>query len=144
VGVLVVEWGQYGFCEEVVAVEALVELVACTVFSILDHVFPFFLQAVSALGVLTSYRTNTSWARHKYSTNKKHYINKSKLGQCQKIVRPLPVFSSFNLKIRTKLKPTLQQQTLKRRRTVENTRVAVLSVLSEYLKKGRGVGAPAS
>ena len=59
-----VEWGQYGFCEEVVAVEAFVELVFGTVFSIFDEAFSFFLLVVSALGVLTSYRTNTSWARH--------------------------------------------------------------------------------
>ena len=59
-----VEWGQYGFCEEVVAVEAFVELVACSVFSIFDEAFSFFLLAVSALYVLTGYWNDASWARH--------------------------------------------------------------------------------
>ena len=59
-----VEWGEFGFCEEVVAVEAFVELVFGTVFSIFDEAFSFFLLVVSALDVWAGYWNDTSWARH--------------------------------------------------------------------------------
>ena len=62
--VFVVERGKFSFCEEVAAVEAFVELVACTVFSIFDDVFSFFLQIIIALHVLTGYWDDASWARH--------------------------------------------------------------------------------
>ena len=59
-----VERGKFGFCEEVVAVEAFVELVACSVFSIFDEAFFFFFEVVFALYVLAGYWNDTSWARH--------------------------------------------------------------------------------
>jgi hypothetical protein len=62
--VFVVERGKYSFCEKVAAVEAFVDLMACTVFSIPNDIFSLFLQVISALYVLTSYRNDTSWARH--------------------------------------------------------------------------------
>jgi hypothetical protein len=62
--VFAVEWGGFGFCEDVVAVEAFVELVVCTVFSIFDEVFFFFFLVVSALDVLAGYWNDASWARH--------------------------------------------------------------------------------
>ena len=46
------------------AVEALVELVSCAVFSVFDDVFSFFFQVVSALDVLTGYWNGTSGASH--------------------------------------------------------------------------------
>lgn len=46
------------------AVEAFVELMSCTVFSVLDYVFSFFFQIIFALNILTSYWNDTSWARH--------------------------------------------------------------------------------
>jgi len=46
------------------AVEAFVELMSCTVFSVLDYVFSFFFQIIFALNILTSYWNDTSWSRH--------------------------------------------------------------------------------
>ncbi len=60
--VFAVEWGKYGFGEEVAAVEAFVELVACSVFASFDDVFSFFLQVISALVVLTGYLVSVSWS----------------------------------------------------------------------------------
>ena len=59
-----VEGGEFGFCEDVVAVEAFVELVACPVFSMFDEVFFFFFLVVFALYVLAGYWNDASWARH--------------------------------------------------------------------------------
>ena len=61
---LAVDWSKFSFGEEVSAVEAFVKLVSCAVFSVLDDVFSFFLQVISALNVLTSYWDDASWARH--------------------------------------------------------------------------------
>lgn len=62
--VFVVERGKFCFCEEVAAVEAFVELVTGSVFSVFDEVFSFFFQVISTLQVLAGYWDNASWARH--------------------------------------------------------------------------------
>jgi hypothetical protein len=62
--VFVVEWGKFSFCEKVAAVEAFLELVAGSVFSISDDFFSFFFQVIFALHILTGYRDDASWARH--------------------------------------------------------------------------------
>jgi hypothetical protein len=59
-----VDRGEFGFGEEVVAMETFVQLVACTILSIFDYVFSLFFQIIFAVNVLTSHGINASWASH--------------------------------------------------------------------------------
>jgi hypothetical protein len=57
--VFVVEGGEFGFCEGLVAVEAFVDLVFGVVFSSLDYMFSFFLEEVFASEILAADRRKT-------------------------------------------------------------------------------------
>lgn len=46
--------------------KAFVELVVCTVFSVFDDVFSFFLEVKFAVVVLAGNRDRASWARHDF------------------------------------------------------------------------------
>ena len=59
-----VEGGVFGLGEVGVAVEAFVDLVACTVFAVFDDVFVFFFLMESTVKILTGHIICFSWARH--------------------------------------------------------------------------------